>query len=45
MKRTSYVNMNEENYLHLSRHVADMTEIEKLEGHKLSVTIRQKDKK
>ena len=45
MKRTSYVSMNENNYLQLSKHVAGMAAIEKLEGHKLSVTIRQKDKK
>ncbi len=45
MTRTSYVYMNKDNYLQLSDHVVDMTTVEKLEGHKLSVTIRQKDKK
>ena len=45
MKRSSYVYMDKENHLELSNMVADMATIENLEGHKLSVTIRQKDKK
>ena len=44
MKRSSYVYMNKDNYLHLANKVADIATIENLEGHKLSVTIRQKDK-
>ena len=45
MKRSSYVYMNKDNYLHLANKVAGIATIENLEGHKLSVTIRQKDKK
>ena len=45
MKSSSYVYMDKENYLELANKVADMATIENLEGHKLSVTIRQKDKK
>ena len=45
MKRSSYVYMDKGNYLELANKVIDMATIENLEGHKLSVTIRQKDKK
>ena len=45
MKRSSYVYMYKDNYLELANNAADMASIENLEGHKLSVTIRQKDKK
>ena len=45
MKRSSYVYMDKSNYLKLANKVIDMATIENLEGHKLSVTIRQKDKK
>lgn len=45
MKRTSYVSLNQESFNKLSNHVANMALSENLDGHKLSVTIRQKDKK
>ncbi len=45
MKRSSFVRINKESYKSLSNHVVEMASIENLEGHKLSVKIRQKDKK
>ena len=45
MKRSSFVRINKESYKSLSNHVIEMASIENLEGHKLSVKIRQKDKK
>ena len=45
MKRTSYVRLNQKSFKNLSNNVVDMASIENLDGHKLSVTIRQKDKK
>ena len=45
MKKSSYVYMNQESHSELVNNVVDMASIENLEGHKLSVTIRQKDKK
>ena len=45
MKRTSYVRLNQKSFENLSKNVADMASIENLDGHKLSVTIRQTDKK
>ena len=45
MKRTSYVRLNQKSFENLSDKVADMASIENLDGHKLSVTIRQIDKK
>ena len=45
MKRSSYVKMNKKNALELGKYVSQMTEIENLEGHNLSVKIRQKQKK
>jgi histidinol dehydrogenase len=45
MKRTSYVRLNQKSFENLSKNVIDMASVENLEGHKLSVTIRQTDKK
>ena len=45
MKRTSYVRLNQKSFENLSNKVADMASIENLDGHKLSVTIRQTEKK
>ena len=45
MKRTSYVRLNKKSFEKLSQNVSDMASIENLDGHKLSVTIRQTDKK
>ena len=45
MKRTSYVRLNKKSFDNLSNNVTDMASIENLDGHKLSVTIRQMDKK
>ena len=45
MKRTSYVSLNQKSFENLSNSVTDMASIENLDGHKLSVTIRQTDKK
>ena len=45
MKRTSYVKMNRISSRKFSKHVVKMADIENLEGHKLSVKIRQKEKK
>tara|TARA_B100000700_G_C14990678_1_gene831136 strand:- start:147 stop:1445 length:1299 start_codon:yes stop_codon:yes gene_type:complete len=45
MKRTSYVKMNKISSRKFSKHVVKMADIENLEGHKLSVKIRQKEKK
>ena len=45
MKRTSFVKMNKKSSKELTNHVSKMATIEKLEGHKLSVSIRQKQKK
>ena len=45
MKRTSYIRLNKKNYDNLSNNVIDMASVENLEGHKLSVTIRQTVKK
>ena len=45
MKRTSYIRLNKKNFDNLSNNVVDMASVENLEGHKLSVTIRQTEKK
>lgn len=45
MKKTSYFRLNQKSFKNLSNKVADLASIEKLDGHKLSVTIRQTDKK
>ena len=45
MKRTSVVEMNIDGYNINRDYVSDMAEVENLEGHKLSVKIRQTDKK
>ena len=45
MKRTSYVSLNQKSFENLSNSVTDMASIENLDGHKLSVTIRQTNKK
>ena len=45
MKRTSYVRLNQQSFNKLSNDVIKMASSENLDGHKLSVTIRQKDKK
>ena len=45
MKRSSYVEMNENNANELANYVSQMAAIENLDGHKLSVKIRQKQKK
>ena len=45
MKRSSYVEMKKNSAYELEKYVSQMAEIEKLDGHKLSVKIRQKQKK
>ena len=45
MKRTSYVRLNKKCFENFAQNVSDMASIENLDGHKLSVTIRQTDKK
>ena len=45
MKRTSYIKMNEKSYSELENNVSQMASVENLDGHKLSVKIRQKHKK
>ena len=45
MKRTSVVEMNQKGYNINKDYVSDMAKIENLEGHQLSVKIRQTDKK
>ena len=45
MKRSSYIEMNENSASELEKYVSQMAEIENLDGHKLSVKIRQKQKK
>ena len=45
MKRTSYIKMNEKCFIDLEKDVSQMALVENLEGHKLSVKIRQKRKK
>ena len=45
MKRTSYTRLNKKSFDNLSDNVVNMASIENLDGHKLSVTIRQKHKK
>ena len=45
MKRTSVVEMNFSGYKKYASKVAKMANIENLEGHKLSIKIRQNDKK
>ena len=45
MKRTSYVRLNQKSFENLSKNVIDLASVENLDGHKLSVTIRQTDKK
>ena len=45
MKRSSYVEMNEDSACELENYVSQMAAIENLDGHKLSVKIRQKRKK
>ena len=45
MKRTSYIKMNKKSSSELEPYVSQMALAEDLEGHKLSVKIRQKQKK
>ena len=45
MKRSSYVEMSKNSAYELEKYVSQMAEIENLDGHKLSVKIRQKQKK
>jgi len=45
MKKTSYVQMNEKSVNKLGNHVTKMAEVENLDAHKLSVKVRQKQKK
>ena len=45
MKRTSYVQMNMKSFNDLAQNVTDIALVENLDGHKSSVTIRQKGKK
>ena len=45
LKRSSYVKMNKISSQELEEYVSKMSTIEKLDGHKLSVKIRQKEKK
>jgi len=45
MKRSSIVQMNSRGFDRLQKNVVDMTNVESLEGHKLSVKIRQTYKK
>ena len=45
MKRTSLVEMDLPGYQYYQKNVEKMAEVEKLEGHKLSVKIRQTAKK
>jgi len=45
MKRTSYIKMNEKSSSELENNVSQMASVENLDGHKLSVKIRQKHKK
>jgi histidinol dehydrogenase len=45
MKRSSYVEMSKNNAYELEKYVSQMAAIENLDGHKLSVKIRQKQKK
>ena len=45
MKRSSYVEMSKNNAYELEKYVSQMATIENLDGHKLSVKIRQKQKK
>ena len=45
MKRISYVKMNEKSSSKLENYVSQMASVENLDGHKLSVKIRQKQKK
>ena len=45
MKKTSFASLNRKSFDYLSNKVADMASVENLEAHKLSVTIRQTDKK
>ena len=45
MKRISIVEMNSRGFDRLQNNVVDMANVENLEGHKLSVKIRQTYKK
>ena len=45
MKRSSYVEMSKNSAYELEKNVSQMAAIENLDGHKLSVKIRQKQKK
>ena len=44
MKRTSFVKMNKKSATQLEKHVSNMAEIEQLDGHKMSVKVRQNTK-
>ena len=44
MKKISLVEMNEKSFVDLSKHVENIADVENLEAHKLSVTIRQTKK-
>ncbi len=41
MKKSSLVQMNETSFENLSKHVKNIADVENLDAHKLSVTIRQ----
>jgi histidinol dehydrogenase len=41
MKKSSLVEINEKSFNHLSKHVENIADVENLDAHKLSVTIRQ----
>ena len=45
MKKTSFASLNQKSFDYLSNKVVDIASVENLEAHKLSVTIRQTDKK
>tara|TARA_Y100000590_G_scaffold461308_1_gene622597 strand:- start:1188 stop:2483 length:1296 start_codon:yes stop_codon:yes gene_type:complete len=45
MKKTSFASLNKKSFENLSNKAANMAAVENLDGHKLSVTIRQTDKK
>ena len=41
MKKSSVVEINKLSYENLSKHVENISDVENLDAHKLSVTIRQ----
>ena len=44
MKKSSLVHMNESSFNNLSEHVKNIADVENLDAHKLSVTVRQTKK-